>query len=306
MSKVKLTEIVHGVFGNCVKLENGFAELVVTLDFGPRILHFSLYEKENMFYTDPQKKPLDKAFEVFEGDQHILYGGHRIWLSPEIVPRCYHPDNLPCETEKQENGIIVKSAIEKYNGIQKIMDIIMSEDSPEVKIDHTIINHGLWEIELGVWCVTMLAPGGKEILPMPCKKTGLLSNRNISLWDYSDMSDERVYWGKDYITLSQNPKIAQPFKLGFNNEAGWGAYFNKGQVFIKFYEPEINGSFPDNGCSYETYTNDFMLETETLSGVELLATGDSISHEEEWRIYEADCAPGGNENEIRGIMGKYL
>jgi len=306
MSKLKINEVRYDVFGNCLVLENGLIELTVALDYGPRILRFSLRGKENMFYNDYEKKPLGDELEIYGGERSILYGGHRIWLSPEILPRCYHPDNLAVTVEKHENGLILKGAVEKHTGIQKIMDIAVTEDAPEIKIDHTIVNHGLWEIELGVWCITMLEKGGKAIIPMPDTKTGLLHNRNISLWDYSDMSDSRVYWGKNYITLTQNPKISQPFKLGLNNEAGWGAYFNKGQVFLKFFEPELNAVFPDNGCCYESYTNDFMLESETLSGIDLLGPGDSISHAEDWEIYEAKDVPGRDENEIKEIMAKYL
>ena len=306
MSKVKITEIKHDVFGNCVKLENGLVELCATLDFGPRILHFSLSGKENMMYNDLEKKPIDKPFEIYGGESQIMYGGHRVWLSPEIVPRCYHPDNLPVSCERQDNGVILKSPVEEHTRIRKIMDIYMADDLPEVKIDHTIVNEGLWEIELGVWCVTMLAAGGRAVIPMPDAKTGFLPNRIISLWDYTEMNDKRIYWGRDFITVTQDIKIINPAKIGLNNEAGWAAYFNKGQVFIKSFEPEINGVFPDNGCCYESYVNGLMLESETLSGIELLAPGDSISHCEEWEIHESDFIPKNDENEIRREMEKYL
>jgi len=306
MSVLTYEETVHEAFGNCLRISNGAAELAVSLDFGPRILHYSLPGKENMLYNDPEKKPLGDPLETYGGDQCVLYGGHRIWISPEILPRCYHPDNVPVEYEKRENGVIIKGAVEKFTGIQKIMNIDMGSDSSAVRIDHTIINHCVWEIELGVWCVTMFAPGGKEVIPMPNKATGLLHNRNISLWDYTDMSDKRIRWGRDFITLTSDINAAQPFKLGLNNDAGWGAYFNRGQVFFKFFDPVVNGILPDNGCNFESYTNNFMIEIESLSDVRILAPGGTISHAEEWALYAADAAPGDNENEIRGAVDRYL
>jgi len=306
MSKIAIKEIRDAVFGNCLKLENGLIELVVALDFGPRIIHFSLCGKENMFYTDPEKKPLGDMLEVYGTERCILYGGHRIWISPEILPRCYHPDNEPVTAEQSENGVIVKGAIEKFNNIQKIMEINMFPDLPEVEINHSIVNCGMWDIEYACWCITMFDKGGKGIIPMPSDKTGLLHNRSISLWDYSDMSDKRVYWGKDFITLKQDPNCATPFKLGINNTDGWGAYFNKGQAFFKFFEPNNDGILPDNGCSYESYTNDFMFEAETLSEIALVEPGGVLSHTEEWEIYETDGIPGNDETEIRKAVEKYL
>jgi len=306
MSNLIYETYTHDVFGNCLMLKNGVAELAVSLDFGPRVLHYALAGKENMMYNDLTKRPLGDPLETYGGDQCILYGGHRIWLSPEVLPRCYHPDNTATEYENHDNGFIIKGAIEKFTGIQKVMNINMAEDSSIVRIDHSIINHCVWDIELGLWCITMLAPGGKEIIPMPNRITGVLHNRSISLWDYSDMSDGRVYWGKDFITLTGDPDYTQAFKLGLNNEAGWGAYFNRGQVFLKFFDPIVNGVLPDNGCNYETYTNGLMIELESLSDIKLLPPGGSISHAEEWALYEADAVPGCNENEMRGAVDTYL
>ena len=306
MSNVEIIKCKSDTFGNCVKLTNGIAELMVTLDFGPRIIHFSLCGKENMFYNDLEKKPLGEKLDIYQGEQMKLYGGHRIWLSPEILPRCYYPDNSPVTYETTENGIIVSGPVEKFTNIQKTMNITMFPGVPDVNIDHTIINCGVWDIELSVWCITMMDKGGKAIIPMPARNTELLPNRNISLWDYSEMNDERIYWGKDFITLAQDSNIDKPFKLGLNNEAGWGAYFNKGQVFFKFFEPVLNGVYPDNGCSYEAYTNNTMLEIESLSEVELIAPGDCLSYAEEWEIYEADIIPSNDENEIRDAVNKYV
>lgn len=306
MSKVEISRVTYGVFGNCVKLTNGLTELVASLDFGPRIVHFSLCGKENMLYNDTTKKPLGDKFEVFNGDQLILYGGHRIWISPEIVPRCYHPDNLPVKCVEIENGVELYGAPEKENAIQKIMVITMHPEKAAVSLHHEIKNLGLWDIELAPWCITMMDKGGREIIPVPDRNTGLLANRSITFWDYSDMSDSRVRWGKEFITLTQNSDVPGAFKLGLNNENGWAAYFNKGQVFFKFFEHAVDGFYPDNGCSYESYTNEVMLEMECLGEMEVLMPGESSVIDEDWELYEADGVPADNEAEIKKIISKYI
>ena len=286
MSKITTTQITNPQFGKCLSISNGLVEVHVTLDYGPRVIHCALVGKENMFYEDASKTPLGNKFDIYE-DQHILYGGHRLWLSPEVVPRCYHPDNLPVTVNEVENGARFTAAVEKHNQIQKSLTITMDPDSPRVHVSHSIRNTGTWDIQLAPWAITMLAPGGLEVMPMPDRTTGLLPNRNFTFWDYSELNDPRVYFGKDFLSLKQNPSQQNPFKLGYNNEAGWAAYFNKGQVFLKYFEPTVDGFYPDNGCCFETYTNGSMLEMETLGEMMELEPDDFLTLDEEWELYEA-------------------
>jgi hypothetical protein len=305
MSALQTNYQTDPVFGRLMQLTNGLIDLRVTLDYGPRVIHASVAGMENLFFQDKEKKALGERFSVYD-DQLVLYGGHRIWIAPEIMPRCYHPDNEPVAVTPTDTGVTFAGAVEKSNQIQKIMHIQLAEDAPTVKISHSILNTGLWEIELAPWCITMLAAGGYEVLPMPNRKTGLLNNRNFSLWDYSIMNDARVYWGKDFITLKQDPSAAHPFKLGYNNEAGWAAYFNKGQVFVKFFEPSEDGFYPDDGCCFESYTNGSMLEMETLGEFVQLSPDEAVSHTEEWEFYKADFTPTNDETLLQEAVKPFI
>ena len=290
------------VFGKCVEISNSHVELRISTEFGPRVIHCSCAGMENMFYEDKEKAPLGEKYETFD-DQIILYGGHRLWLSPEVVPRCYHPDNLPVTVSEVEGGARFTAAVEKHNGIQKSITVTLEPDSPHINVSHSIRNVGLWDIELAPWAITMLAPGGTEIMPMPSRVTELLPNRNFTFWDYSELDDPRLHLGKKYISLRQDPSKQNPFKLGYNNEAGWAAYFNKGQVFLKYFEPTIGGFYPDNGCCFETYTNGNMLEMESLGEMFELEPDDFITLEEEWELYTANGPTNfKDEDELERIL----
>ena len=284
------------IFGKCINIKNDFVELRVATEFGPRIIHCSCIGMENMFYEDPDKEPLGDKFDEYNGDQLILYGGHRLWASPEIVPRCYHPDNEPVTVVMLENGARFTGAIEKHNQIQKSISVTLDAEFPRVKVVHTIRNLSMWDIQLAPWAITMMAPGGLEIMPMPDRESEYLPNRNFSLWDYTEFTDSRVYFGKNYLTLRQDPEMLNPFKIGYNNEVGWAAYFNRGQVFMKHFEPIQGGFYPDNGCCFETYTNGNMLEIETLGEMEELGPDDFVTLEEEWELFPAKC-PDDPQNE---------
>ena len=306
MAKVTTSPVTDPTFGKCISITNGLIELRVTVDFGPRIIYCACTGMENMFFEDTAKTPLGDKYEVFE-DQHIVYGGHRLWISPEVVPRCYHPDNLPVTVTDVENGARFTAAVEKHNQIQKSITVTLDPDAPRVKVNHTIRNMGLWDIQLAPWALTVLAPGGLEVMPMPNRTTELLPNRNFTFWDYSELNDNRVYFGKDYMTLKQDASKENPFKLGYNNEGGWAAYFNRGQVFLKYFEPILGGFYPDNGCCFETYTNANMLEMETLGEIEELEPDDFVTLEEEWELYAAEGPKDQrDEAQLKAAVAKWV
>jgi hypothetical protein len=75
-------------------LSNDHAELLVTLDVGPRILHFALTGGDNVLraFADQVGTCGEKEF--------VARGGHRLWVSPE-TERTYAPDNSSVEYELQ-------------------------------------------------------------------------------------------------------------------------------------------------------------------------------------------------------------
>jgi len=301
---VKITKVTHKDFGKCVKMENGLVELLVTVDFGPRIIHCSRAGKENIFYEDPQKKPLGDKLDAYD-DVLRLCGGHRLWISPEVMPRCYYPDKYPVETEEVENGMRFIAPAEKVNNIRKSITVKMADDEPLILVEHQIENVGHFDIELAPWGITMFAQGATEIVPIMNAEAGYLPNRQLTLWSYTDISDPRLKYFKDFITLSQDPSAATALKIGLNNESGWAAVFNKGQAFLKFFEPNEGGNYPDGGCTFETYTNGSMLESETLGEMVLLEPGEFVSHAEEWEVYEAELPQITDNESIRKLMTQF-
>ena len=302
MSAITTSKEKHDIFGNLLVLTNGLVELKITTDFGPRIIHCSKPGLENIFYEDTDKLPLGDPQPEYEGEIIKLYGGHRLWISPEFLPSCYYPDNEPVTVKEIKNGVELISPVEKFNNIQKIIRITLDEKLPTVSLTHSIKNCGPFAIEIAPWTITMLSPGGVEIMPQTSTDCGLLPNRNFTLWSYSEMDDPRVTWGKNYLILRQDPKKENPFKFGYNNESGWAAYFNRKQLFVKFFEPELDGVYPDNGCCFETYTNSKIIEMESLGELQIIIPDATISHEETWEIYEADSAPELNDAAIEKAL----
>lgn len=304
MGAIKITQVQDANFGRCMKMENGVVELLVTLDFGPRIIYCGLCGHDNILYQDPTHRALGQPFPVYEGDVCRLYGGHRLWISPEILPRCYHPDNLPVECVEIKDGLEFIAPIEKFSQIQKSMAIVLGKGSCGVEITHKVTNHGLWEVELAPWAITQLAPGGVTAIPLVGPDTVVLPNRRLAFWDYANPGDERLTLGREYAIICQCPEATEAFKMGLYNHSGFGAYFNRGQAFFKHFDV-ADGQFPDFGCNYEVYTNHNFLEAETLGPLTTIGHGENVSHKETWQIYPENEIPKTEAETIR-IIRKYL
>lgn len=301
MSEIKIRETEYKSYGKCVELSNGQADILVTVDVGPRIIRFGLIGQENEFCDNGTLK-----MQVGDDEWRIM-GGHRLWHSPEANPRTYSPDNQPVSWEKIENGIRITQKTEPWVQIKKQMDITMSSCCNKVQVVHRLTNENAWAVELSAWGITVMAPGGLEVVPQPNRETGLLANRVLSLWPYAKMNDHRVYWGDNFITLMQDPATAAPFKFGIPNEHGWTAYFNHGNLFIIRFQHIADATYPDFGASYETYTTDYMTEMETLSPFTKLDPGATITHTEEWELIGNVAAPDPkNEDEIERVVKNYI
>ncbi|MCW4025973.1 MAG: hypothetical protein NWE76_00635 [Candidatus Bathyarchaeota archaeon] len=255
----------------------------IATDVGPRILYLASGGRSefNLFSVLPEA-----AMQTTEGFWRI-YGGHRFWSSPEAMPRSYSVDDKPVKIGVKENSLTVYGNPEVENSVQKEITI---EPSPGngIRVVHTIENIGRWPIKLGCWALSVMRQEGFAIIPLKPSKVdegGLLPDRHVSLWPYTDLTDERLALGKGYVFVRQNPKIQNPFKIGAMANPTWTAYWVDGIVFVKQFTQE-GGEYPDFGCSVEAYTNADMLELETLSPLRTVGPSERIQHTEIWKIFD--------------------
>jgi hypothetical protein len=267
---------------DCIRLQNGALELLVTQTVGPRIIRLSLLGAENILAELPHAQ-----LECPDIGTLHLRGGHRLWHAPEMRRRTYLPDNQPPEIVEVAGGVRVSQPTEPQTGIQKSMQITLPDDSATVVIDHTLRNEGLWPVELAPWAISQIKPGGTGILPQisgNADPDGLLPNRPLALWPYTDINSPHIQWGNRYIfvraTMSQGA-----LKIGFPNPAGWLGYYLERTLFVKqaVYRPEA--TYFDFGSSSECYCCPDFIELETIAPRTRLAPGESVSHRETWRIF---------------------
>lgn len=284
-----------------LRLANDHAELIVTLDVGPRILSYGHPASENVFKNFPEQ--LGGSHE----EEFLLRGGHRLWVAPEDAVRSYHFDNQPVDfTADESTGEIEIGSLQTCGGrIHKTLGILMTGNGPEVVVRHTVRNDGDEPIRIASWALSVMQPGGMEIIPQPPlgeHPRDLLPNRGLVLWPYTDMSDPRWNFGRRFFTLRQSEGF-EPTKLGLAHREKWVAYLIGDSIFIKSFDLIEGQDYPDGGCNFETFTNSEMLEIESLSPLATLSPGEAVSHSERWFVFPV---PGEALIESEGALARWL
>ncbi len=284
-AEVQMEKVPYGGWNNCIKLTNGSIELIVTTDVGPRVIRVGFVGGPNLFHEYPE------ALGKTGGDKWCNYGGHRFWHAPESDPRTYWPDNGPVENTWDGKVLKLTQPVEGTTGLQKVIEISLEADKDHVTINHTLINHNLWDVETAPWSISVMAGNGRVIFPQEPYRPHpdyLLPARPLVLWHYTNMADPRWTWSEKYVQCRQDPKSTAKQKIGFLNKQGWAAYTLEGDVFIKRFAYQEGAEYLDYGVNNEMYVDKDMLEIESLAPVSKIpASGGSASHQEDWYIFKA-------------------
>lgn len=290
-------------YGKVLYIANAVQEMRVTLDVGPRIISYNLIGYKNLMCTDIDRKTQESTeeFQQYFGDGKAwyLYGGHRLWVSPEGYPYTYYPDNDKVDYTVNGNVFTFTPPVEEVTGWHKVIEVVFDEKDAKVEVRHILTNKSNEHKAGAIWALSVTDKGNFAVVPQSKTETGFVPNRSLVMWDYTDLSDGRFTASKDYYTIQQKCGYENPFKIGVNNTDGKIVSANHGQVFKVEFD-HINGAeYTDFGSSTEIYTCDFMLEVETLSPLYDFAPGESHTHVEKWEIYAE------NSTNIKSIA-KYL
>lgn len=300
---VRLEEVTYQNW-KAVRISNDTVQLIVLTDVGPRILWFGFLGDENEFYEVPEHAGHagDRVFRV--------YGGHRLWVSPEI-PRTYYPDNFPVVVRREHDAFIFAAPPESTPpgaNLQKEIEIELADTGTLVTVTHRIRNVGSEPTEMAPWALSVMAGGGRAILPLPPRAPmspdRLLPEGVLALWSYTDLADPRWKIGTKYIQLRQTGNGSSEFQQqmgGIFNPHGWGAYFRRGHLFLKKAAVDRTAKYPDFGCNFEVFTDPHSLELETLGPLRNLEPGEIAEHVEQWFLSK-DIPAGEDEAWIDSVV----
>jgi hypothetical protein len=279
-------------------LSNGVLRLEYLATAGPRLVRLFVDGVAENQLAEVPGWGWDAAYGRF-----LPYGGHRLWHAPEAVPRTYVPDNEGLTVEELTGGVRLVGPVEAPTGIRKSIVVQLHPSRPALTLLHSLENAGAEPVELAPWAITQLPLGGVALLPQPLPATdssGVLPNRNLVLWPYSRLADDRLHLGDAAHWIAAQPRPS-PLKVGYLNGRGWIAYYRQGVLFCKRFAPQVELLHPDMNCNVEVYCNDRVVELETLAPLGRLEPGQQARHTEDWEWYagrEVSTAP----EELRQLL----
>jgi hypothetical protein len=166
VATVKGEEVEYGTWKKAFRICNDTVELIVLTEVGPR---------DSLLWFSGRRQRVPRGFRTAPADrvdrQFRVYGGHRLWVSPEVA-RTYYPDNFPVSVRKQGERVCFCRA----SGIRtppaqtcrKELEIEAGGNGstrlPSRIASATLDRH---PTEMAPWALSVMAGGGRGHPPIP-------------------------------------------------------------------------------------------------------------------------------------------
>lgn len=278
-----MKQLAYQGWQNCYQIESGDCRMITTADIGPRIVHLSRGNGENLL------KLFEDQIGKVGGDDWRLVGGHRVWYAPENPVTSYIPDNTAVEVEVISSDEVCFT-VSPTPEVEKSLIMRVANTPNEFNLINKIKNTSELTLRTASWGITTFAPGGVGYMPIPkasSQSETLCASGQINLWDYTLLSDPAFAWRSEWVEFHQNRTLSKQ-KVGTFLRNPWLAYRLKESLVIKtfdFNKEDLSASdFPDLGSNIEVYFDTSMLELEGLSPWTELKPGESVSHTEKLQV----------------------
>jgi hypothetical protein len=282
-------------------LSNGEVELVAPSEIGPRIIRYGFVGGQNVFHNFAHA--MGKSGEA----QWQNRGGHRLWVAPEgAVSKAL--DNGPISVTAEALRLMLRQPVEPESGMEKEIEVTLAPAGTCASVRHRVTNRNPWPVRFAPWALSVMRPGGVGIAGFPPRfrhDERLLPTNPLVMWGYTDFSDPRWRFTRHFVLVRQDASATSPQKTGLFNEDAWAAYSVGGELFVKrsrpgpaHRSPACPTDYPDLGCSVEIFTNQNMLELETLGPLRIVEPGRSVEHMEQWSLHRVPDLSGASDEEI--------
>ena len=297
-------------YGRVMHITDGVCEVKVTLDLGPRVVYCGLCGKQNVFFCDLERNTGNKKPEMekyYGKDRYwYLYGGYRLWMSPEVSPQTYYPDNEEVEYVIKGDTVTFIPPLQTENQLQTLFSLTLHGNG-KITVNNRMINFSSKKKEGAAWALCAMAKNTYTFALQSETDTGLLPNRTLILWPYTKIDDERLTIRDRLISIKQDPKADRALKVGFNNEAGVTVTLTPDDTaFIqRFKTDHKNAKYPDGGCSAEIYSCADFTESEALSPLQTILPGHCLDFSLEWELFTTN-EKARDEKTLKRIIDSFI
>lgn len=273
---------------HCIKLSNGTVDLVVTTAVGPRILFYGPSGRENVLGSFP-----DSSKETALGTWKP-YGGHRLWVWPELFPATYAPDNDPIQHQARGDLSIVLRKSADAAAMEKQIRVTLAPSGSKVTVEQTITSHNLWPVDVATWAISIVRSGTGIIPRVPFRTHDdyVAVAQPLALNAFTDLQDPRFTLGLKYILLRADAQRSDPQKIGLRNKENWCAHLANRTLFVKQFQHENRALYPDYGVNTELYVEGAFMEVELMGPRHVVWPGESLTFTEHWHLFEGIEADG--------------
>jgi hypothetical protein len=273
---LKIEQVEYAGWKQAYRLTLGAAEMIVVAEIGPRILSLRVGGGPNLLFVDEETLGKGRGDKVWH-----IYGGHRIWVSPESE-LAYAPDNGPCKVTVEPGKLTIQTSPDATTRLVRRLTI--SAEGERFAVESAAKNTSAFVFPGAIWCLTCVAPAG--VIAFPWGGGGSWAVKRISHWvqwaeHTSDVRSKQYRPGPDLYNIHPT---GEEGKVGTHSPEGWLALCRPDATFIKQFEPNMAACYPDGGCSVEVYTCPRFIEMETLGPLGVIGPGEEIAQREWWTL----------------------
>lgn len=276
---LSVKEITTEEFGHCVMISDKNLQIIVTIDYGPRIVSITENSEPNLIYHER-----DKEF-------HRCHG-HKMRLTLDRPSNTLYCDNSPVMYSLLDDGIKFTQTITEPFTLEISMDIVPGNESGQLMVVHSVVNKSKEPVKLSIYTETPFRHDGFVFVPQSNITEHDKPSRILTLWDNSKWTDNRLYIGNQYVTVQGNQNLSR-LKIGSNNTAGWCGYISGINSFIKRYIHNRTALYPFCHCSTYATANDKYVSIQTSSPFYRIEPFEAARHVENWIFPNANyiCTP---------------
>ncbi len=268
---LSVKEISDEEYGHCAVLTAEDCEVIVTLDYGPRIVSV-------------RSKGMKNLIDDHLDDEYDRRHGHKMRITLDTPTNGIYCDDMPVRYSPLEDGVSFVQTITSPIQLELTMDVVFDTDFGDLMIVHGCLNKSGQTAKLSIYTETPYANDGCIFVPLSNipeqNKPGMV----LSLWGGAKWTDGRIHLGDNYLAIS--PTVSEHdkgrLKIGSNNTAGWSGYSSGRDVMIKRYVHNRTALYPFFSCSTFATSCSGHMSIQTTSPFYVIGPGESCRLIESW------------------------
>lgn len=268
---LNVIEITDDEYGHCAVLSTEDFEVIVSLDYGPRIISAKKNNGVNLIYNTK-----DKDFDRCHG--------HKMRLTLERSTNGIYCDDLPVRYSPMSDGVSFMQTIVDPVQLEFSMDIAFNSDIGDFMVIHSCLNKSKEAVKLSIYTETPFCRNGFIFVPQSNINEGDRPSKILTLWNNTKWTDSRIRLGEQYLVVTPGGETdaESRLKIGLNNTAGWCGFTDGNNTFIKRYVHNRTALYPFCHCSTFATSCKGHISIQTTSPFYRIEPGESARHIENW------------------------